>query len=181
MKQHRYDIHVAWTGNLGPGTSNYLSYLRNHEVSAPGKPVVPASSDPAFRGDPARYNPEDLLVASLSACHMLSYLHLCAVNGVVVVDYDDDAFGLMEETATGGGVFTEVTLRPAVVISAESDPDKARSLHDEAHHLCFIANSVNFPVRHEARITRRETPALPGDRPPTGNEELAPHSRTSTT
>lgn len=114
MKRHRYEIHVVWTGNLGQGTSAYRSYQRNHEVSAAGKPVVLASSDPAFRGDPARYNPEELLVASLSACHMLSYLHVCAVNGVVVVDYADDAFGLMEETADGGGFFTEVTLRPAV-------------------------------------------------------------------
>ena len=154
MKQHRYEIHVSWTGNLGQGTSGYTSYLRNHEVSAAGKPVVLASSDPAFRGDPARYNPEDLLVASLSACHMLSYLHLCAVNGVVVVDYADDAFGLMEETADGGGVFTEVTLRPAVTITAGSDADKALSLHEEAHRYCFIANSVKFPVRHEPRISR---------------------------
>ncbi|MGA3023578.1 MAG: OsmC family protein [Bryobacteraceae bacterium] len=153
MKQHRYEIRVAWTGNLGQGTSGYAGYLRNHEVSAPGKPVVLASSDPAFRGDPARYNPEDLLVASLSACHMLWYLHLCAVNGVVVVDYADDAFGLMEETADGGGFFSEVTLRPAVAISADSDAARALSLHEEAHRLCFIANSVKFPVRHQPRVT----------------------------
>jgi organic hydroperoxide reductase OsmC/OhrA len=152
MKNHRYETRVAWTGNLGQGTSGYRSYLRNHEVSAAGKPVVLASSDPAFRGDPARYNPEELLVASLSACHMLSYLHLCAVNGVVVVAYADDAFGLMEETADGGGLFTEVTLRPAVTISADSDAGKAMSLHEDAHRLCFIANSVKFPVRHEPRI-----------------------------
>jgi len=169
MKQHRYDVHVAWTGNLGPGTSHYRSYLRNHEISVAGRPTVPGSSDPAFRGDPSRYNPEDLLVASLSACHMLSYLHMCAVNGVVVVDYVDDAIGVMGETEDGGGQFTEVTLRPAVVISAESDAEKALSLHDEAHHKCFIASSVKFPVRHEARISRRETPAPAEDRRATEN------------
>jgi organic hydroperoxide reductase OsmC/OhrA len=153
MKQHRYQIHVAWTGNTGPGTIAYASYRRDHEVSAAGKPVVLASSDPAFRGDPARYNPEELLVASLSACHMLWYLHLCAVNGVVVVEYADDASGLMEENADGSGVFTEVTLRPAVAIAAASDGIRALSLHEEAHRRCFIANSVKFPVRHEPRIT----------------------------
>jgi organic hydroperoxide reductase OsmC/OhrA len=171
MRLHRYEIHVAWTGNVGPGTSAYTSYLRNHEVSAAGKPVLPGSSDAAFRGDPARYNPEDLLVASLSACHMLSYLHLCAVNGVVVLDYADDAVGLMQETPDGGGVFAEVTLRPTVAISADSDAGRALSLHDKAHRYCFIANSVNFPVKHEARIIQREIPAAPGDPPATGSAE----------
>jgi organic hydroperoxide reductase OsmC/OhrA len=171
MKQHRYEINLVWTGNLGQGTSRYNSYLRNHEISAAGKPILPGSSDPAFRGDPTRYNPEDLLVASLSACHMLSYLHLSAINNVVVVDYIDDAFGLMQETAGEGGVFTEVTLRPVVTIAAGSDAVKALSLHDDAHHLCFIANSVNFPVRHEARIIQRETPAAGLDPQPTGSAE----------
>ena len=163
MRQHRYEIHVTWTGNQGSGTGNYRSYKRDHEFSAPGKPAVLASSDPAFRGDASRYNPEDLLVASLSACHMLSYLHVCAVNSVVVVDYVDDALGIMQETADGGGVFTEVILRPAVMIAAGSDAAKALSLHDDAHHLCFIANSVKFPVRHEPRIIRLETPAAAAD------------------
>ena len=172
MKQHRYETHVAWTGNLGPGTTRYTSYLRNHEITAAGKPVVPGSSDPAFRGDPSRFNPEDLLVASLSACHMLSYLHACAVNGVVVVDYVDDAVGIMQETEDGGGSFTEVVLRPEVTISAESDAEKALSLHDEAHHKCFIASSVKFPVRHEARVSKRETSAATEGRPAT--ETAAP-------
>jgi organic hydroperoxide reductase OsmC/OhrA len=172
MKQHRYQTRVTWTGNLGEGTSSYRNYLRNHEISAAGKPLVPGSSDPAFRGDPSRYNPEELLVASLSACHMLAYLHLCAVNGVVVVDYADDATGLMEETADGGGSVTEVTLRPAVTITADSDAGKAQSLHEQAHRLCFIANSVNFPVRHEASVTVRETPAPPADPPQIGNAAL---------
>jgi organic hydroperoxide reductase OsmC/OhrA len=169
MKRHRYEIRVAWTGNPGPGTSAYNSYRRDHEFSAAGKPVVLASSDPVFRGDPSRYNPEDLLVASLSACHMLSYLHVCAVNGVVVVDYADEAVGLMQETADGGGAFTEVTLRPVVTIAAGSDAVRALSLHDKAHHHCFIASSVNFPVRHEARIMQQETPTAAGDPPPTGS------------
>jgi organic hydroperoxide reductase OsmC/OhrA len=163
VKQHRYEIHVAWTGNLGQGTSRYTSYLRNHQISAAGRPVLPGSSDAAFRGDASRYNPEDLLVASLSACHMLSYLHLCAANKVIVVDYVDDAIGVMEETADGGA-FTEATLRPVVTISAESDAGKALALHDEAHHNCFIANSVKFPVLHKARISRQETPAASADR-----------------
>ena len=167
MKQHRYEVRVAWTGNLGEGTSRYTTYLRDHEITAAGKPVLPGSSDAAFRGDAARYNPEDLLVASLSACHMLAYLHLCAVNEVVVIDYTDDATGLMQETPDGGGVFTEVTLRPTVTVSAGSDTARALALHEEAHHLCFIANSVKFPVRHEAHTIRAETPAAPADLPAT--------------
>ena len=180
MKQHHYEVQLSWTGNLGLGTSSYRAYGRDHEISAAGKPVLPGSSDPAFRGDPSRYNPEELLVASLSACHMLSYLHVCAVNGVVVMGYVDSASGVMEERPDGSGALTEVMLRPEVTISAESDSAKALSLHEEAHHLCFIANSVNFPVRHEARIIR-ETPAATADRPATGSAEAAPRSRASTT
>ncbi len=152
MRQHVYSTTLTWTGNLGEGTTHYRAYSRNHEVSAPGRPVLPGSSDPAFRGDPSRYNPEDLLLASLSACHMLSYLHLCAVNGINVVAYRDEATGSMEETADGGGRFVEVVLRPAVTVTAQSDAAGAAALHHEAHRLCFIANSVRFPVRHEPRI-----------------------------
>jgi len=138
---------VRWTGNQGSGTSAYRAYSRNHEISAAGKPVVPASSDPAFNGDPGRYNPEDLLVASLSGCHMLWYLHLCAVNKVVVLEYQDNASGTMEETAGGGGRFVGVTLHPSITVTAQSDLDTARRLHHDAHEKCFIAGSVNFPVR----------------------------------
>jgi organic hydroperoxide reductase OsmC/OhrA len=138
---------VRWTGNQGSGTSTYRAYSRNHEISAAGKPVVPASSDPAFNGDPGRYNPEDLLVASLAGCHMLWYLHLCAVNKVVVLEYQDNASGTMEETAGGGGRFVEVTLHPSITVTAQSDLDTARRLHHDAHEKCFIAGSVNFPVR----------------------------------
>ena len=153
-KKHHYHATITWTGNRGSGTSSYRAYGRDHEISAPGKPVIMASSDPAFHGDPARYNPEDLLVASLSECHMLWYLHLCAVNKVVVVDYRDEASGTMEETAGGGGRFTEVTLRPVITVTAESDVAVAKHLHHEAHEKCFIANSVNFPVRCDPEISR---------------------------
>lgn len=151
-KTHIYRTTVRWTGNRGSGTSAYRAYGRDHEISASGKPVVPASSDPAFNGDPARYNPEDLLVASLSGCHMLWYLHLCAVNKVVVLEYEDNAAGTLEETADGGGHFVEVTLHPAITITAQSDLETARRLHHEAHDKCFIANSVNFPVRVQPQI-----------------------------
>ncbi|MBZ4418385.1 OsmC family protein [Myxococcus sp. RHSTA-1-4] len=148
-KEHRYAVTVEWTGNRGEGTSSYKRYERAHELRAEGKPTIPGSSDPAFRGDPARWNPEELLVASLSACHKLWYLHLCATAGVVVTDYVDDAEGVMAEEADGGGRFVRVVLRPRVTITAGSDRDKAQALHHEAHALCFIARSVSFPVTHE--------------------------------
>ncbi len=154
MKEHNYTVEINWTGNSGQGTRGYRDYSRNHEIAAPGKPIVPGSSDPAFRGDVTRYNPEEFLVASLSTCHMLSYLHLCAVNGVVVEAYTDKPTGVMKEKTGGSGVFTDVTLHPEVTISAESDERKAMALHDDAHHLCFIANSVNFPVKHQARVIK---------------------------
>jgi organic hydroperoxide reductase OsmC/OhrA len=153
-KQHHYETTVRWTGNLGTGTTGYKDYGRNHEISAPGKPVILASSDPAFRGDAARYNPEDLLVASLSTCHMLWYLHLCAVNKVVVLDYEDHAEGTMEESADGGGRFLQVTLRPQITVTAQSDLEAANRLHHDAHEKCFVANSVNFPVGCEPVIRR---------------------------
>ena len=155
-RQHHYETTVRWTGNLGAGTTGYKDYGRNHDISAPGKPVILASSDPAFRGDASRYNPEDLLVASLSTCHMLWYLHLCAVNKVVVIDYEDHAAGTMEESTAGGGRFLEVTLRPRITVSAESDLDTARHLHHEAHEKCYVANSVNFPVGCEPLIRRAD-------------------------
>lgn len=158
-KEHVYRTNLAWTGNLGGGTKTYGGYSRAHEISVGGKPAVPCSSDPHFRGDASRYNPEELLVAALSACHMLWYLHLCADAGVVVTDYADAATGRMTETPDGGGHFTEVTLNPRVVISKDSDAEKARALHHRAHELCFIANSVNFPVRAEATISTVKTGA----------------------
>ncbi len=149
---HRYAVTVEWTGNTGAGTSGYRAYQRRHEISANGKPPIPGSSDPAFRGDAARWNPEELLVAALSGCHQLSYLHLCADAGIVVLAYADDAEGLMQEEDGGAGQFQSVLLRPRVTVAAGSDLAKARALHDAAHALCFIARSVNFPVRHEPEI-----------------------------
>ncbi|WP_367139767.1 MULTISPECIES: OsmC family protein [Streptomyces] len=150
---HTYDVAVEWTGNLGSGTDSYRSFSRAHEVLATGKAPIAASSDPAFRGDPARWNPEELLVASVAQCHMLWYLHLCAVGGVTVVDYEDRAHGVMTmDESGGGGRITEVTLRPEVTVAQPSMVEKARALHGEVQSVCFIARSVNFPIRHEPRI-----------------------------
>ncbi|KLU22994.1 peroxiredoxin [Caballeronia mineralivorans PML1(12)] len=149
VKHHKYTLQVVWTGDQGSGTSRYDAYSRDHLVRAVNKPAIEASSDPAFRGDATRHNPEELFVASLSSCHMLWYLHLCAVNGIVVTGYVDDPVGTMEETVQGSGRFTDVLLRPQVRIGAGGDVKLAERLHEEAHKFCFIANSVNFPVRCE--------------------------------
>lgn len=148
-RRHSYLVSIAWTGNTGTGTSGYRNYERSHEISSAGKTPIAGSSDPAFRGDAKRWNPEELLVASLSTCHQLWYLHLCAEAGVVVEKYVDEAVGVMEEAADGGGQFVEVVLRPRVGLAASSDREKAQTLHHEAHEKCFIARSVNFPVRCE--------------------------------
>ena len=155
-KLHNYTTTVRWTGNKGTGTSAYRAYSRDHEIHGPGKPAIPGSSDPAFHGDASRYNPEEMLVASLSTCHMLWYLHLCAVNKVVVLEYEDRPAGTMEETADGGGRFLEVTLRPGITVTAESDLETAKRLHHDAHEKCFIANSMNFPVGCVPVIRRAE-------------------------
>ena len=149
MRDHHYKTTITWTGNSGNGTSDYRAYERSHTISVEGKPAIDASSDPAFRGDNSKYNPEELLVASLASCHMLSFLHVCTVAGVVVVGYTDTATGTMAETPDGGGHFTEVTLYPEVVVSDQSMVDKANELHRQANKLCFIANSCNFPVHHK--------------------------------
>ena len=143
---HGFRAKTRWTGNMGTGTSGYRDYSRDHVVSMPGKPDLFGSSAPAFRGDAARHNPEDLLVAALSACHMLWYLHFCAVNNIVVTAYEDDASGTMQTEADGNGRFTNVTLRPRVTISGTCDEAKAIALHNQAHKFCFVSNSVNFPV-----------------------------------
>ena len=150
---HHYETTVRWTGNLGTGTSAYNAYSRDHEISAPEKTaVIKGSSDRHFRGDATRYNPEELLVAALSQCHMLAYLHLCAVNNIVVLAYEDTAQGTMLLAKDGSGQLTEVTLHPLVTLSPESSADVAEELHREAHRVCFIANSVNFPVAHQPRV-----------------------------
>lgn len=149
--QHHYEVQVTWTGNQGTGTKTYQGYGRDHEIRIAGKPMLAGSSDPTFRGDASKHNPEDMLVTALSTCHMLSYLHQAVLAGVVVTAYVDEAQGLMETTVNGGH-FVEVVLRPVVTIAAGSDPAKAEAAHEPAHHACFIANSVNFPVRCEPRI-----------------------------
>lgn len=148
-KRHRYVANLEWAD--ASGTIGYANYSRSHVIRIPGKPDIAASSDPAFRGDPSRHNPEDLLVASLSSCHMLWYLSLCAKAGVAVTHYSDEADGVMVEEAGSGGRFERVTLRPRVTI-ASGDREKAAELHHEAHRLCFLANSVNFPVECEPVI-----------------------------
>lgn len=150
QKQHHYSLQVEWTGNTGQGTENYRGYERSHIVSIEGKPDLQCSSDAAFRGDKTKYTPEELLIASLSGCHMLWFLHLCSTAGVKVIDYVDKATGTMIETANGGGYFTEVTLSPMVTVTEPAMIDKANELHKKANELCFIAKSVNFPVHHKA-------------------------------
>ncbi|HTI60286.1 OsmC family protein [Mucilaginibacter sp.] len=147
-RSHTYNLTITWTGNKGTGTSDYRAYDRNHIIRAENKIEIPGSSDPAFRGDKTRYNPEEFLVSALSTCHMLSYLHVCVMNGVIVTGYVDHATGTMAETADGGGHFTEVTLNPVVTVRDASMIAKANELHHKAGELCFIANSVNFPVKH---------------------------------
>jgi organic hydroperoxide reductase OsmC/OhrA len=150
--EHRYTVTSVWTGDRGAGTSGYRDYDRSVTLSIHGKPDVLASSDKPFRGDPSRWNPEDLLLASLSECHLLSYLHACVEAGVIVRDYTDKAIGIMFEDGRGGGKFTEVVLRPHVIIAEESMRDAAMQAHHQAHEWCFIANSVNFPVRVEPTV-----------------------------
>ena len=148
--RHNYSLTIKWTGNKGIGTSNYKAFERSHSIIIDNKSEILGSSDPAFLGDKTKHNPEDLLVASLSSCHMLWYLHLCAQAGVIVIEYIDNATGIMVETSNGGGHFTEVTLNPIVTVTEISMTEKANELHKKANELCFIANSVNFPVHHHA-------------------------------
>ncbi len=147
-KQHHYKATIQWTGNKGSGTDNYRNFERSHQITIENKPAIAGSSDPAFRGDKTKHNPEDLLVSSLSSCHMLWYLHLCSEAGIVVTEYVDNATGLMLETSNGGGQFAEVTLNPVVTVAEQGMVNKANAIHKKANELCFIANSVNFPVKH---------------------------------
>jgi organic hydroperoxide reductase OsmC/OhrA len=148
-RKHAYQVTVTWTGNRGEGTTSYRAYDRDHLIEAEGKPAILGSADRHFHGDKTRWNPEELLLAALSACHKMSYLHFCAVFGVVVIDYVDHAEGTMEEDGKDGGRFTEVVLKPRITVTAESDVAMAERLHHTAHEKCFIASSVNFPVRCE--------------------------------
>jgi organic hydroperoxide reductase OsmC/OhrA len=147
--EHNYSLNTLWTGNKGQGTTSPKDYERSHTISISNKPDMACSSDTPFRGDNTRHNPEDFLLASLSSCHMLWYLHICADAGIIVTAYTDNATGKMVETQGGGGHFTEVTLHPVVTVTHTSMIDKANELHEKANEKCFIANSVNFPVKHE--------------------------------
>jgi organic hydroperoxide reductase OsmC/OhrA len=148
-RTHEYRLRLTWTGAGAEGTVNYRSYGRDHEVVADGPPPLLGSADPTYRGDPSRWNPEQLLVAALAQCHMLSYLSLCARGRVVVTAYTDEPVGTMAETGDGGGAFTEVVLRPRVTVATPDSVERALALHARAHEICFIARSVAFPVRHE--------------------------------
>jgi organic hydroperoxide reductase OsmC/OhrA len=150
--QHRYRLSVVWTGNRGPGTTGYRDFDRAHEIRARGKPTIAGSADPAFRGAQDRWNPEELLIASLSECHMLWYLHLAAAAGVVVTAYRDEPVGTMVMDGTTGA-FSEVVLHPQVILADPSMAERAQALHADAHAYCFIARSVNFPVRHQPVIS----------------------------
>jgi organic hydroperoxide reductase OsmC/OhrA len=167
--EHIYTVEIHWTGNRGAGTSSYVSYGREHEIGAVGQPSILGSSDPAFRGDPTRWNPEQLLLASLAQCHMLWYLHFCAVNNVVVTSYLDRPIGRMTE-AGGTGRFTEAALRPRIEVSNAEAVDTAIALHAEAHKACFIANSVNFPVTHQPQVKAIHSP-LPQSATPENSQE----------
>ncbi len=151
-KQHEYKSHLTWKGNLSAGTSTYAGYGRDYTVSIEGKPDLRGSADPMFRGSAELHNPEDLFVAALSSCHMLSYLALCARQGVSVLTYEDNASGTLVFTADGGGRFEEVTLNPIVTIANSEKLALAESLHDDAHRLCYIASSSNTAVHHAAVV-----------------------------
>ncbi|KQR92331.1 MAG: OsmC family protein [Microbacterium ginsengisoli] len=151
--EHTYRVRATWDGNRGAGTTGYRDYDRAVTLAIDGKPDLAASSDKPFRGDPTRWNPEDLLLAALSECHLLSYLHACVTVGVVVTSYEDDAHGVMREDGRGGGAFVDVVLRPRVTVADASMVAAAEAAHAQANEWCFIANSVAFPVRHEASVT----------------------------
>lgn len=150
MKEHQYHTALRWTGNTGKGTETYRGYERAHIISAQGKTDIACSSDPSFRGDRTKYNPEELFLASLSSCHMLWFLHLSSDAGVIVQEYTDSAKGIMIEYEDGNGRFKEVILQPHVKVKEEWMMEKVNELHDKAHQFCFISNSCNFPVRHES-------------------------------
>lgn len=148
-KQHEFTARVEWTGNRGQGTRNYRGYDRTWDIATPGKPVIHCSNDPLLGGDPGLPNPEDLLLASLSACHMLWYLHLASAAGIVVQSYQDDPVGAGETSPNGAGRFLAATLRPHIVVDAGADLAEAEAIHHRIHEYCFIARSVNFPVGYQ--------------------------------
>ena len=156
MKNHHYKTKVIWTGNTGESTKNYRSYQRSYTISVDGKAEISGSSDPAFLGNPELHNPEDLLLASVSSCHLLWYLHLCSVNKILVLEYEDFAEGTMIESENGSGKFSEIILKPNIVVAEKEMIEKAVELHEKANEYCFIANSLNFKVKHQPKITYKE-------------------------
>lgn len=152
MRLHTYIMEINWTGNQGTGTENYAGYSRNHQLKGGNKAPIFASSDPVFLGDPAKYNPEELFLGSISSCHMLWYLHICSQNGISVLSYKDFPEGKMEENEKGGH-FTMVNLNPIIVISKKADIERAEKLHEIAHQYCFLANSCNFPILCSPKIS----------------------------
>lgn len=156
MKNHQYKSKIVWTGNTGESTKNYRSYQRNYTISVDGKADILGSSDPAFLGNPELHNPEDLLLASVSSCHLLWYLHLCSVNKILVLEYEDFAEGTMIENENGSGKFSEITLKPRIVVADKEMIEKAFELHQKANKYCFIANSLNFEVKHHPEITYKQ-------------------------
>lgn len=155
-RDHYYTARLRWTGNLGSGTSDYESYSRDHEIKLTDDIVIPGSSDPAFRGDPKRANPEQFLVGAVASCHMLWFLHLCSVKGIIVLSYDDQPDGIMRETASGAGQFEAIALKPRVTLQDLADEERAAKLHHQAHDYCFIANSVNFKITVTPEFTGPE-------------------------
>ena len=152
-KTHEYTATIRWTGNTGDGTSSYKSYSRNWQLVTAGKAPVSCSNDPVLGGDPEKHNPEDMLIAAVSSCHMLWYLHLCALAGVNVISYEDAPLAIGELESSGAGRFKSITLHPNITISAKSDHQKAMALHAQVHQYCFIARSINFPVEIEPEIS----------------------------
>lgn len=149
MRTHEYQLQIVWTGNNGTGTSDYTQYRRDHEISAKGKITLYGSADPAFRGDPGKYNPEELFLSSISTCHMLWFLHLCSDAGIVVMSYEDNPIGYMTEGGTEAGRFIKVELHPVISITDQARLQEAHQLHFAASEKCFIRNSCNFPIECE--------------------------------
>lgn len=149
-QQHDYTARIEWTGNRGTGTSAYRAYDRSWTIATPGKPPIHCSNDPLLGGDPALPNPEDLLLSSLSACHMLWYLHLASEAGIAIRSYRDDPVGVGESTPNGVGRFLRATLKPHIVVPIGTDLTAADAIHHRIHAVCFIARSVNFPIDYAA-------------------------------
>jgi organic hydroperoxide reductase OsmC/OhrA len=149
---HQYSTRVVWMGNRGEGTAHYRAYDRSWDIAVPGKEIIHCSNDPLIGGDPARMNPEDLLLSALSGCHMLWYLHYAADAGITVLSYEDSPVGEGEVGPGGAGRFVHAVLRPLIGVNAGTDLKLAEEIHHRIHAVCFVARSVNFPVRYEPKF-----------------------------